>query len=121
MRVHREEHEEQEESSLLGGWTSRVVRVAIRLSNLGTTARQVTVCDRVPVSEIEQVVIAVADPKAYLLAKEARRGEAQIPQTTDRTIDPNGIVTWQVPLPPRSRAAVTLEYKIKSQRGVTGL
>lgn len=121
VRVHREEHEEQEESSLLGGWTSKVVRVAIRLSNLGTTARQITVCDRVPVSEIEQVVITVAGPEAYLLAKEARPGEPKIPQTTARTIDPNGLVTWQVPLPPKGRAAVTLEYKVKSQRGVTGL
>lgn len=121
VRVHREQHEDQEESSLLGGWTSKIVRVVIRLSNLGAQARQVTVCDRVPVSEIEQVVINVAGPEAYLLAKERRPGEDEVPQITARAIDPNGLVTWDVPLPPRGRAAVTLEYKIKSQRGVSGL
>lgn len=129
VRVHREQHEEQEESSLLGGWTSKVVRVVIRLSNLGATARQIVVSDRVPVSEIEQVVITVAGPEAYLLEKEQkhgqkndkRTGEEAIPQITARTIDPNGLVTWNVPLPPRGRAAVTLEYKVKSQRGVTGI
>jgi uncharacterized protein (TIGR02231 family) len=125
VRVHREQHEEQEESTLLGGWTSKVVRVVIRLSNLGTTARQVVVSDRVPVSEIEQVVITVAGPEAYLLEKEQKRekrgGQEAVPQVTARTIDPNGLVTWNVPLPPRGRAAVTLEYKVKSQRGVTGI
>lgn len=125
VRVHREQHEEQEESSLLGGWTSKVVRVVIRLSNLGTTPRQVTVCDRVPVSEIEQVVITVAGPEAYLLEKEQKKekraGQDAVPQITARAIDPNGLVTWNVPLAPRGRAAVTLEYKVKSQRGVSGI
>lgn len=121
VRVHREQHEDQEESSLLGGWTSKVVRVAIRLSNLGTRAREVTVCDRVPVSEIEQVVIHVSGPEAYLLAKERRPGEDDVPQITARAIDPHGIVTWKVPLSPRGRAAVTLEYKVKSKSGVAGL
>jgi Domain of unknown function (DUF4139) len=101
------------------------VRVVIRLSNLGTTPRQVTVCDRVPVSEIEQVVITVAGPEAYLLEKEQKKekrvGQDEVPQITARAIDPNGLVTWSVPLAPRGRAAVTLEYKVKSQRGVSGI
>lgn len=121
VRVHREQHEEQEESSLLGGWTSKTVRVVIRLSNLGTAARQVLVQDRVPVSEIEQVVINVAGPEAYLLDKHLRPGEPKVPQTTARAIDDNGIVSWTVPLPARGRAAVALEYKVKSQRGVSGI
>jgi uncharacterized protein (TIGR02231 family) len=121
IRAHREQHEDQEEASLLGGWSTKTVRVVIRLSNLGTTARAVTVCDRVPVSEVEQVVITVSAPEAYLLERQRRRGEPEIPQITARTIDANGLVTWAVPLPPRGRAAVTLEYRVKSQRGVTGL
>lgn len=121
VRVHREQHEEQEESSLLGGWTSKTVRVVIRLSNLGTTARQVLVQDRVPVSEIEQVVINVAGPEAYLLDKHLRPGEPKVPQITARAIDENGLVSWTVPLPARGRAAVALEYKVKSQRGVSGI
>ncbi len=121
VRVHREQHEEQEESSLLGGWTSKTVRVVIRLSNLGTTARQVLVRDRVPVSEIEQVVINVAGPKAYSLDKHLRPGEPKVSQITERVIDDNGLVSWTVPLPARGRAAVALEYKVKSQRGVSGI
>jgi hypothetical protein len=31
------------------------------------------------------------------------------------------MVTWSVELPPLGRRAVTLEYRIKSQRGVTGI
>jgi uncharacterized protein (TIGR02231 family) len=121
VRLHREQHEEQEESSLLGGWTSKTVRVVIRLSNLGAESRQVIVQDRVPVSEIEQVVITPAGPEAYLLDKHRRPGDAKVPQITARKIDEHGIVTWTVPLPPRGHAAVALEYKVKSQRGVTGI
>ena len=32
-------------------------------------------------------------------------------------IDERGIVTWSVELPPLGRRAVTLEYRVKSQRG----
>ncbi len=121
VRVHREQHEDREESTLLGGWTSKVVRVVINLSNLGTSPRHVLVCDRVPVSEIEQVQITVAGPEAYLLDEQRRPGAPVVPQITARTIDANGLVSWEVPLPARGRAAVALEYKIKSQRGVSGL
>lgn len=121
IRVHREQFEQPDETSLLGGWSSKTVRVVIRLSNLGLRSREVVVCDRVPVSEIEQVVITVAAPEAYLLEGERRSGDLAVPQITARSIDPHGLVTWVVPLAARGRAAVTLEYRVKSQRGVTGL
>jgi uncharacterized protein (TIGR02231 family) len=118
VRVHREQREEAEEGWSLTGAQSKLVRVVIRLSNLGSQPREVTVCDRVPVSEIEQVVVTVSGPEAFLLERERRPGEEAIEQITARTIDAHGLVTWQVPLPPRSRAAVTLEYRVKTQRGV---
>lgn len=121
IRVHREQHEEHEDPSLLSGSSVKTVRVILRLSNLGAQAREVTVCDRVPVSEIEQVSINIAPAGAYVLEDEGRPGEEHVPQITARTIDPNGIVTWIVPLAPRGRAAVTLQYRVKSQRGVSGL
>ena len=36
-------------------------------------------------------------------------------------IDDRGLVSWSVELPPLGRRAVTLEYRVKSQRGVAGV
>ena len=121
VRVHREVQEEHDEGSLLGGTVTKTVRVIIRLSNLGAVARQVVVQDRLPVSELEQIVVTPSAPEAFRLDRVRRPGEAAIPQITARTVDEHGLVTWLVPLPPRGRAAVALEYRIKSPRGISGL
>ncbi|HEY1556174.1 MAG TPA: mucoidy inhibitor MuiA family protein [Kofleriaceae bacterium] len=113
VRAHRTETRERDEAGMLGGWTTQTVRVAVRLSNLGAHARAVIVTERVPVSEVEQVQVQTSPETAYRLAGE--------PQTTVRQIDERGIVTWTVELPPHGRRAVTLEYKVKSQKRVAGV
>ena len=92
------------------------MRVAVRLSNLGTQKREVTVTERIPVSEVEQVEIATSAADAYMLEE-----PEEITQVTARAFDERGLVTWAVELAPLGRRAVTLEYKIKSQRGVAGV
>jgi hypothetical protein len=105
---------------LLGGWNVQTVRVAVRLSNLGMAAREITITERIPVSEVEQVEINVAPSDAYLLGDDQPGGE-EITQVTARALDERGLVTWAVELPPAGRRAVTLEYKVRSQRGVAGV
>ena len=117
VRVHRSETRERDEAGLLGGWNVSTVRVAVRLSNLGREPREVIVTERVPVSEVEQVAIEVSAPSSYRLGTD---GEAII-QTFERSIDDRGLVTWSVPLLPLAHGAVTLEYRVKSQRGVAGV
>ena len=121
VRAHRSEHRERDEAGLLGGWNVHTVRVAVRLSNLGTARREVVVTERVPISEVEQVDVQVSSPDAYLLAKHDEPGGEQVTQVTARAIDDRGLVSWTVELPPLGRRAVTLEYRIKSQRGVAGV
>ena len=116
VRVHREEARERDEAGMLGGWNVTTVRVAVRVSNLGREPRVIHVTERVPVSEVEQVQIAVSAPDAYLLT--TGDGGEKVVQVTARTIDDRGIVAWSVELPPLGRRAVTLEYKVKAQRGV---
>jgi len=113
VRVHRTETRERDDAGLLGGWNVQTVRVAVRLSNIGGEGRTVEVIERVPVSEIEQVEVAVAAPDGYLLDE-----RAEITQVTARAIDDRGMVTWTVELPPFGRRAVALEYRVKSQRSV---
>jgi uncharacterized protein DUF4139/uncharacterized protein DUF4140 len=118
LRLHRTQSKDRDDAGLLGGWNVQTVRIAVRLSNLGTERREVVVTERVPISEVEQVEVHASSPEAYLL--EDAHGE-DITQVTARALDERGLVTWSVELPPHGRRAVTLEYKIKSQRGVAGV
>ena len=121
VRVNRDELRDRDDAGLLGGWNVQTVRVAVRLSNLGIDPREVVVIERIPVSEVEQVEVHASAPDAYLLgADDEPRGE-QIAQVTSRALDDRGMVTWSVALPPLGRRAVTLEYRVKSQRGVAGV
>ncbi len=110
VRVHRDEDRESDEAKLIG-WNVLTVRVAVRLSNLGTHKREVTITERIPISEVEQVEVHASAPDAYELDEETT-------QVTARALDERGLVSWSVELPPLGRRVVTLEYKVKSQRGV---
>jgi uncharacterized protein (TIGR02231 family) len=121
VRIHRDETRERDDAGLLGGWNVQTVRVAVRLSNLGAEKREVVVTERIPVSEVEQVEVHASAPDAYLLGTEDQPGGEEITQVTARALDERGLVTWSVELPPLGRRAVTLEYKLRSQRGVAGV
>ena len=121
VRVHRTETRERDEAGLLGGSNVQTVRVAVRLSNLGTERREINVTERIPISEVEQVDVQIASPDAYLLGTDDQPGGEEITQVTARAMDERGLVTWGVELPPLGRRAVTLEYRIKSHRGVAGV
>lgn len=118
VRIHRDETRERDDAGILGGWNVQTVRVAVRLSNLGAQKREIVVTERIPISEVEQVDVQASAPDAYLLEEEHQE---EITQVTARALDEKGLVSWSVELPPLSRRAVTLEYKIKSQRGVAGV
>lgn len=118
VRIHRDETRERDDAGILGGWNVQTVRVAVRLSNLGTQKREIVVTERIPISEVEQVAVQASSPDAYLLEDEHQE---EITQVTARALDEKGLVSWSVELPPLGRRAVTLEYKIKSQRGVAGV
>jgi hypothetical protein len=111
VRMHRDEQRERDDAGLLGGWNVQTIRVAVRLSNLGTQKREVTITERIPISEVEQVEVQASAADAYDLDEETT-------QVTARALDDKGLVSWSVELPPLGRRAVTLEYKVKSQRGV---
>ncbi len=121
VRIHRTETHERDDAGMLGGWNVQTVRVAVRLSNLGNERREITVTERIPISEIEQVEVQIASPDAFLLGTDPHTGGEEILQITARALDERGLVTWAVDLPPLGRRAVTLEYRVKSQRGTSGI
>jgi uncharacterized protein (TIGR02231 family) len=121
IRIHRDETRERDDAGILGGWNVQTVRVAVRLSNLGTQKREVVVTERIPISEVEQVEVHASAPDAYLLGTDDQPGGEEITQVTARALDERGLITWSVELPPLGRRAVTLEYRVRSQRGVAGV
>ncbi len=116
LRVHRTETRDRDNAGILGSWNVETVRVAVRLSNLGAQKREVTVTERIPISEVEQVEVVPSAPDAYMLDE----GD-EITQVTARAFDERGLVSWSVDLAPLGRRAVTLEYKVKSQKSVAGV
>ncbi len=121
IRVHRDEQRERDEAGILGTWNTQTIRVAVRLSNLGGSKREVVVTERIPISLVEQVQVEAAPADAYLLGADDQPGGEEITQVTARALDERGMVSWSVELPPFGRRAVTLEYRVKSQRGVAGI
>jgi len=105
LRVHREVEQVDEEPGLMSNTlTSRRV-VTVRLSNIGAEERVIKVTERVPVSEIEPVEIAVN-------RKETTQGHAP---------DENGFLNWEVRLPPFGREILQLVYTIRKRKGITGI
>lgn len=120
VRVNRSHREKREESGMLGSWSSTTHRVAVRLSNLGGTVRQVAVTERIPVAEVEQVEVKLAAPDAWKLEDEDGERRDKTPLCVERSVDAtDGLVTWNVELPPRSHRAIALEYLVRTHDSVT--
>ena len=93
-----------DESTLLGSWTTNTEDVLVRISNLGAEPKRLTVKERVPVSEIEKVVIQVLEK-----------------DTTDqKRPDKNGFVEWKIEIAGHGRARIKLRTSTKKHSDVVG-
>ena len=104
VRVHRDLEEAEEKSGMSNMLTTRRV-VTVRLSNIGADETEIRATERVPVSEIDQVEIAVD-------RKETTEGTAA---------DENGFVNWSVRLRPFGQETLRLVYTIRRRKEVTGV
>ncbi len=96
--IAREIVQQPDKTSLLGGWTTRVFDVRLRITNLGGESVTFAVEERVAISEVEKVKVA-----------------AMIEDTTDnKAPDANGFVRWSVVLPPHARRV--LQLRISERR-----
>jgi len=104
LRVEREEEEERAAARLTGKQT--IVRtVTLYLSNLDDRPARFAVEERIPVSEIAKVTVEV-DAKATRPAAAA---------------DAQGIVRWDVELPPHGTKELKLVYRLVASSDVRGL
>ena len=86
-------------------WRRRTHTVALYLSNLGGDEKQVQIVERLPVSEIEQVKVTLVADKTSGAPK----------------IDVDGLLSWNMALPPRGRMRLGLVYVTAFAPGVTGV
>ncbi len=98
-----------EETDAVDKWTRRTVRVRLYLSNLGGEDRTLRITERLPVSEVEQVKVAV-------LEGPARPGD-EAPQPADR----DGMWSVERTVPANGRAAVVLRWQLATAPGVVGV
>jgi len=105
IRVRRDVDQEVEEGSMLSSWTTQTHNVELRLSNLGGDSVSLHVQERVAISEIEKVKIAVLRDKT----------------TAGKVPDAHGFIRWDVSLAPEERKTIKLTYRVKKHADVSGI
>lgn len=96
LRVVRHTRKISESKSHVDNWTHRVQRVELFLSNLGADEREIVIKERIPVSEIEKVKIAIDEAKT----------------SSGFALDEDGILTWRATLAAHAHDRKTLEWTL---------
>lgn len=105
LRIRRTDDPRKAKTRVLSSWVTQERAIEIKLSNIGDTARQVEVSERVPVSEIEKVKIELDGDKT----------------SSGSRPDANGFVAWKVSVPPFGHETISLAYTVKKHEDVVGL
>ncbi len=105
VRVARTERTASEKQDPVDLWTRRKTRLELFLSNLSGDSQTVQVTERIPVSEIEHVKIAVESEHT----------------TGDPAVDDDGFVTWTTTLEPNAHARLKLTWEMALAPDVQGL
>lgn len=103
IRVHREVEELPPERKTLSAWTRKARRVRIRLSNLSSEPRTISLRERIPVSEIEKVEVELV--------------ETRPPASPDE----NGFLEWDLRLRELGHEEVVVRWTLVVHDDVSGL
>lgn len=103
LRVEREVEWLEHERKALRSWTTKPRRVTIKLSNLDAAPRDLTVRERITVSEIDKVRVELSS--------------AEPPATADK----DGFVQWAVHLPGLGRRQIRLRWALTVHDDVQGV
>jgi len=105
LRAYRQDRKFEEKIDPLDKWRSVDTLVKIYVSNLTDQPRAITVTERIPVSEVDEVKIEVLD--------ESTKGSP--------TIDNKGFCTWVISLSAQARTTLQLRWRLRVAPGVKGL
>lgn len=104
LRLSRTERDRNQDAQNTD-WKTVTKTVWLYLSSLGDEKKQVEVIERMPVSELAQVKIALGTKRTAPRPK----------------VDENGFATWVVDLEPRAQSNITFAYDVSTAPGVQGL
>ncbi|KYF71259.1 hypothetical protein BE17_18580 [Sorangium cellulosum] len=99
MRVRRTVDEEQETAAITGSRKIRR-RVKLSLSNLSRLAKRVLVTERIPVSEVAEVEVALGEAPGWTLDEK------------------DGFLRGRVELPPRGVKTMAFTYELRAGASV---
>jgi uncharacterized protein (TIGR02231 family) len=103
MRINRVEDLIEEKTGPLNSWASVKHRIVIRFSNIGLEKKELTITERLPVSELEKVQIIFNDKKTS--------SGFSFP-------DKNGMVIWKIEMPALGRETLNMEYTVRRHKAV---
>ncbi len=107
VQVLRDVRHREESAGLLSSDRAFETRIVVNISNPGTQVRRVSIFERIPVPEIEEVSVAVDREQTTAGSAETRKG--------------SGILRWDFDLKPGAKEKVTLRYVVKAPKklGIT--
>ena len=104
VRLSRAQKDKQVEATTTD-WKTQSKTVTLYISSLGDEPKTVELVERMPVSELEQVKVALAPKRTAPKPK----------------VDDDGFATWVVELPARGQSQVSFGYDLSTAPGVQGL
>ena len=102
LRVRRKVAEVEPDQTPLSRFVAKEHNITLFLCNIGDETKQLQLTERIPVSEVEQVVVEFDASES----------------TSGANPDENGFITWDLELPPGGRETVRLRYTVKKRKNV---
>lgn len=93
---------ESSETNAVTKWATGTTKVSLYFSNIGEDARKVEVTERIPVSEIEHVKVALVDTKGQ----------------PKPSVDKDGMCTWTLDLAGNAQSTLAFGFSVSRAPGV---
>lgn len=102
LRVHRDQRIREDETDPIDKWEHRDSEVSLFVSNLGPEPRELTLTERIPVSEVDHVKVSIDTERT----------------TPGGVLDEeHGFVRWSLTIPAHGTETVTLDWRLSVAPG----
>lgn len=105
VSVHRKSFKGEDKEKKLSGWVRSRRTVTVKLGSLSDQPIDLTLTERIPVSEVKEVEVELESDSV----------------SDGMKADEDGFVTWQITLGPRQRRTFELAYLVKKRKDVVGV
>lgn len=102
LRINRSVRRREKSSGLLSSDRVFQTNISLTVANPGTEARRVSIFERLPVSELEEVTVTIDDKVTTPAHKETRKG--------------SGILRWDYDLKPGEKRSVKVTYEVRAPK-----